>query len=106
MFNQALIFISAGAIFDTFGDLFMKNWVLTQSKTCFVCGMGFYIIGLSFLAYSFTFKNIVVASVLFLVFNILLLSLINWLYYNEALSLKDIIAMFLGLIAVIMFELK
>jgi multidrug transporter EmrE-like cation transporter len=102
--NNALIYIAAGAIFDTFGDLLMKNWVLNDSKIYFAGGMLFYVVGLSFLAYSFTFKNIVVASVLFLVVNVILLSFVNWFVYNEALSHKEIAGLCLGLMSVVLFE--
>jgi len=59
---------------------------------------------LSFLAYSFTFKNIVVASVLFLVVNVVLLLLVNWFVYNEAPSYKEIADLCCGLMAVALFE--
>jgi multidrug transporter EmrE-like cation transporter len=102
--NNALIYIAAGAIFDTFGDLLMQNWVLNNSKIYFAGGMLFYVIGLSFLAYSFTFKNIVIASVLFLVVNVILLSMVNWLVYNDSLSIKEIAGLCFGLMAVAFFE--
>ncbi|MDC8002110.1 hypothetical protein POV26_13770 [Aequorivita todarodis] len=102
--NNALIYITAGALFDTFGDLLMKTWVISNSKIHFAGGMLFYVIGLSFLAYSFTFKNIVVASVMFLIFNVILLSLINWMVYSETLSNKEITALALGLVSIVLFE--
>lgn len=104
--NNAITYIIAGAIFDTFGDVLMKNWVMSSSKFHFISGMLFYIIGLSFLAYSFSFKNMVVASMLFLVFNVFFLSLVNWLHFNEALNSREIIALIFGLIAIVLFEFK
>ncbi|AFL80460.1 cation/cationic drug transporter [Aequorivita sublithincola DSM 14238] len=104
MMNNALIYIAAGAIFDTFGDLLMQNWVLNSNKTYFAGGMLFYVVGLSFLAYSFTFKNIVVASVLFLIVNVVLLSLVNWLVYDESLSYREMGGLCLGLMAIALFE--
>ncbi|MCK7589765.1 hypothetical protein M0G43_04190 [Subsaxibacter sp. CAU 1640] len=104
--NQAIFYIAIGAIFDTCGDLLMKNWVLNNSKYYFLSGMIFYVIGLSFLAYSFTIKNIVVASVLFLIFNIIMLCLVNSMFFSESLNSKETLALFLGLIAVILFEFK
>ena len=104
--NNALIYIMIGAIFDTFGDVLMKNWVVHSNKTYFIAGMCFYIIGLSFLAYSFTFKKIVVASVVFLVLNLLFLSLVNWFYFSESLNSKEIVAIGFGIIAVALFEIN
>tara|TARA_R110002020_G_scaffold68309_4_gene179009 strand:+ start:8286 stop:8435 length:150 start_codon:yes stop_codon:yes gene_type:complete len=48
--NNAIIYITIGALFDTFGDLLMKNWVINNSKIYFAGGMLFYVVGLSFLA--------------------------------------------------------
>jgi multidrug transporter EmrE-like cation transporter len=102
--NNAITYIIAGAIFDTFGDVLMKNWVVNSSKFHFALGMIFYVIGLSFLAYSFTLKKIVVASVLFLIINIVLLSLVNWFYFSESLNNREVLALVLGLVAVVLFE--
>lgn len=104
--NNAITYIIAGAIFDAFGDVLMKNWVINSSKFHFISGMVFYVIGLSFLAYSFTFKNMVVASVLFLVFNVLFLSLVNWLHFNETLNSREVLALSFGLVTIVLFELK
>lgn len=104
MMNNAIIYIAAGAIFDTFGDLLMQNWVLNNSRIYFAGGMLFYVVGLSFLAYSFTFKNIVVASVMFLIVNVILLSLVNWFVYSESLSYKEMGGLCLGLMAIALFE--
>lgn len=104
--NNALLLIFIGAVFDTCGDLLMKNWVISTSKTYFISGMFFYLVGLAFLAYSFTMKNMVIASVLYLVFNILLLTVVNSLYFKELLNNKEMLALFLGVIAIILFEIK
>ena len=104
--SNAMIYIIAGAIFDTFGDLFMKHWIISSSYLTFFFGMVFYLIGLGFLAYSFTFKNMVVASVLFVIINIILLSLVNRFYYSESLESREILAICLGLVAFVLFEYK
>ena len=104
--GNAILYIFLGAIFDTIGDLLMKNWVVNNSKLYFAVGMCFYLIGLCFLAYSFTLKNMVAASVLFLIFNILFLTLINSFYFSELLSKKEYLAVGFGIIAIILFEIK
>jgi multidrug transporter EmrE-like cation transporter len=104
--SNAILYIFLGAIFDTFGDLVMKNWVLNNSKYYFIIGMCFYVVGLSFLAYSFTLKNMVVASVLFLILNIIFLTIINCIFYSELLTKKEFLAVGFGLLAIILFEIK
>lgn len=104
--GNALIYITIGALFDTFSHLLMKSWASGNSKLYFAAGMLFYVVGLSFLAYSFTFKNIVIAAVVFLILNVTLLSIVNWLVYSEALSHKEIAGLCLGIMAIVLFEFK
>jgi multidrug transporter EmrE-like cation transporter len=104
--NNALLYIFIGALFDTFGDLLMKSWVENSSASYFVSGMCFYVVALSFLAYSFTLKNMMVASVLFLIINIFLLTIANSCFFNEILTRKEYLALGFGIVAIILFEIK
>lgn len=63
--SNAFLFIFLGAIFDTIGDILMKSWVINSNKSYFFIGMTFYIVGLSFLAYSFHEKHGYCLSTLF-----------------------------------------
>ncbi|MGJ8664998.1 MAG: hypothetical protein ACSHW7_01410 [Patiriisocius sp.] len=102
--NNALLLIAAGAIFDTIGDVFIKNWIANNTNISLGFGVFFYVVGLSFLIYSFTFKNMVVTSVLFIIFNLILLSMVNFFYFNESFSSKEAVALVLGIAAIILFE--
>lgn len=102
--NNAFLIIGAGAIFDTIGDLFIKNWIANNTSISLGSGIFFYAIGLSLLVYSFTFKNMVVTSVLFIILNLMLLSIVNYFYYNEGFSYKEGIALILGIAAIFLFE--
>ncbi len=42
--KNAIFYIAAGAIFDTFGDLLMQNWAHNNSKVYFAGGMLFYVV--------------------------------------------------------------
>ena len=63
MFPLFILFI--GGLILTAGDIVMKKWVLSSAIPTYLLGMVLYIIGLNFLAYSFRFKDIAIASVLF-----------------------------------------
>ncbi len=99
-----MLIIGLGAMFDTIGDLFIKNWVANNTTISLGSGIFFYAIGLSLLVYSFTFKNMVVTSVLFVILNLILLSIANYFYYNESFSNKEGIALILGIAAIVLFE--
>jgi multidrug transporter EmrE-like cation transporter len=100
----ALILLGIGGLILTIGDIFMKNWVSSSKNIFYVIGLGIYIIGLNFLAFSFKYKNIAVASVIFVLFNVITLALVSWLYFKEPLNTFQIIGIVLGLGAVILLE--
>ncbi|MBW6442438.1 hypothetical protein K0A97_01485 [Patescibacteria group bacterium] len=104
--NLALILLLIGAIVLTAGDLFMKKWVNTNTQIFYFVGLVAYLIGLNFLAQSFKFKNIAIASVMLVIFNIIILSLVSWFYFKETLSPLQIAGIILGIIAVIFLELS
>ena len=101
----ALIILALGGIILTIGDLFMKKWVVSNSWIIYISGMIIYIIGLNFLAFTFKFKNIAVASVIFVLFNIITLILFSYFYFKEGLSTYEIAGMVLGILAIILLEL-
>lgn len=103
--NIAIILLAIGAFIDTIGDIIMKKWVVDKNIWIFVLGMITYLIGLGFLAYSYNYKNIAVASVIFVILNIIMLSIASWFYFNETLSTLQITGIIVGIIAIIILEL-
>lgn len=93
-----------GGLILTAGDILMKQWVAAGSAWLYVAGMGVYLIGLNFLAQSFRYENIAVASTIFVVFNIATLLVLSWLYFKEPISHIQLIGLFLGLAAIILLE--
>jgi len=100
-----IILLLAGGVIVTIGDIAMKKWVVSNLASFYLIGMIIYIVGLNFLAQSFKYRNIAVASVMFIIFNVVTLSIVSWLYFKEPLSTPNIIGMALGIIAVIVMEL-
>jgi multidrug transporter EmrE-like cation transporter len=103
--NIAIPLLLAGGIILTVGDILMKKWVNTHSTLFYIIGLIVYLIGLNFLAQSFRFKNIAVASVIFVIFNVVTLSIVSWLYFKETLSTLQIIGIILGITSVVVLEL-
>jgi multidrug transporter EmrE-like cation transporter len=101
----ALAILAIGGILLTIGDLFMKKWVISNSWIIYVFGLIFYIIGLNFLAFSFKFKNIAVASVIFVLFNVFSLILFSYFYFKEGLSTYEIMGIIFGIVAIVLLEL-
>ncbi|MEI7718987.1 MAG: EamA family transporter [archaeon] len=101
----ALALLIAGGLVVTVGDLFMKDWVITNKSWIYVLGMIFYLIGMNFLALSFKYKNIAVASVIFILINVITLLAFSYFYFQEKLTGFEIAGVILGILAIIMLEL-
>ena len=104
MFALFLLFL--GGVILTAGDILMKKWVGSSSYLFYFLGLGTYLVGLNFLAQSFKYKNIAVASVIFVIFNVVTLSLVSWLYFKETLSPMEITGLVVGLISIVILELE
>lgn len=104
MINIGLVLVLIGGLILTIGDIFMKQWTHSNNWTTFIIGLVTWCIGLVFLAFSFKYKNIAIASLIFSLSNVITLALFSWLYYKEVLTLYHIIGIILGIIAVIFLE--
>lgn len=100
-----LAILLAGAIVATIGDILLKKWIITKSTWRYIFGILMYLIGANFLAQSFRYKNIAVASIIYVVINIIILSVVSWLYFKETLNTLQIAGIVLGLVSVIVLEL-
>ncbi len=99
------ILLFLGGTILTIGDLVMKKWVSNQNWSTFVFGLLIYLFGLVFLGLSFKYKNIAVASTIFVVFNIITLLLVSWLYFKETIEPLQLAGIGLGIIAIILLEI-
>lgn len=103
--NIAILILLVGGIILTIGDVFMKKWVESNNISLFLIGLFVYLIAMIFLAFSFKYKNIAVASIIFAIFNVIALSLVSWFYFKETLSLMQISGIIFGIIAIVLLEL-
>lgn len=103
--NTGLLLVLIGGLVLTIGDVFMKQWSFNNSPLTFSIGLLTWCVGLVFLALSFKYKNIAVASLIFSLSNVIFLTLLSWVYYKEALTAYQIIGMLIGIVSVIFLEL-
>jgi len=101
----ALGLLAAGGLILTIGDLFMKEWIVTNKSWIYIIGIIFYLAGMNFLAFSFKYKNIAVASVIFVLINIITLLIFSYFYFHEKLSGLEIAGVALGIAAIVLLEL-
>lgn len=103
--NTAILLLFIGGTVLTLGDITMKKWVNTNSHTFYIAGLIVWLVGLMFLAQSFKYKNMAVASTIFVIFNVVTLSIVSWLYFKETLSTFQILGVIIGLVAIIVMEI-
>lgn len=99
-----LLLLFIGGAIDTAGDLVMKTWVVSNRRTVFILGLVIYLIGLVWLAESYKYEKIAVASIIFVVFNVIILAVVSWLYFKEPLTTVQIIGILMGIGAVALLE--
>ena len=98
------LYVIFGSLALTVGDLFMKTWVDKNSHGDFSIGLACYMIGMLFLAFSFKYKNIAIASMMLVLFNIITLLIVSWFLFKEPITIKEGIGMALGISAIILLE--
>ncbi len=101
-----LVVLMLGGLILTLGDVFAKEWVRGAGAKWAVLAMAVYMVGMGALMWSFKYKNIAVASVLFVLFNALTLTLLSWWRYKEPLSMPQLAGMAIALAGVIVLELS
>ena len=85
----------------TVGDIIFKIWSGNNRPAFYVVGLAMYMVGLVCLVQSFKSQNIAVASAIFVIVNIVTLSLVSWFYFKETLSMMQLMGMMLSLIHIL-----
>jgi len=100
------LYLFAGGVILTIGDIVMKKWALSDRTIFYVIGLILYLIGSVFLVATFKEKNMAIASSIYVIFNVVTLSLVSWLYFKEALGIYQIIGIVLALVSIFIMEIK
>ncbi len=104
--SLSIVLLFIGSIVLTAGDLVMKKWVVTNSGFLYFAGLSIYLLGLVFLVETFKYKNVAVASTIFVIFNVIILALVSWVYYKETLSIMQIAGIIMGIFSVVLLEMS
>ena len=94
----------AGGLILTAGDLVMKGWVIDGSAKLYGIGMLLYLLGMNFLAQSFRFKGIAVASALFVIFNLVTLAIASYMLYGEKMTSGQLVGLGFAIAAIVLLE--
>jgi multidrug transporter EmrE-like cation transporter len=97
--NSFLLLALGGAIL-TVGDLVMKKWVIDGRLGTYAIGILVYLVALNLLAQSYRSKSVAVASSLFIILNIVSLSIAGYFIYGEKLTPMQLVGVALAIAAV------
>jgi multidrug transporter EmrE-like cation transporter len=102
---HSLLLLFIGGTILTIGDIVMKKWVISNSISLYISAMALYLLGLNFLAFSFKEKDIAIASVIFIIFNVVTLAIAGKVFFGEDLSPLKIVSIAMALTSVVMLEI-
>jgi multidrug transporter EmrE-like cation transporter len=101
MIPDYILLLFIGGLSLTVGDLFAGKYIKNKGKMLYLTVMLFYIIGLTFLIFSYKSTNIAVASVILEVFNVATLTIIGKFLFKETITKYELCGIALGVIAII-----
>ncbi len=105
MHDWFLLLLIAGILL-TVGDLVLNAWVDSgNSWKLYTIGIVFYFLALNFLARSYKFENIAVASVIMEIFNLVTYLAVSYWKFGETISRLEILWIIFGILAITCFEL-
>lgn len=100
-----------GGVFLTLGDIWAKKWVLLSdgkfsiATGYYLVSLLFYGVGLTLFAFSLKHKNLAVATVIIIFFNIVTVLIAGYFLFDEKFSTLKIIGIVVGFISVVLLEI-
>jgi multidrug transporter EmrE-like cation transporter len=82
-------YIIAGALIWTIGDIFIKYWVENNQLLHWGIGIIIWTVGLVFLAQSFHYKHMAIASIMMMTVNSIFIIIVSWILFKETVSLAQ-----------------
>ena len=101
-----ILLLLTGGLILTAGDLVMKRWVIRNDWQTFAVGMTVYMAAMIFLSYSFRYRNMAVASAIFVGFNVATLLVVSWALYGERVTSAQAIGLLLTMAGIIILEIE
>ena len=86
----------------TVGDIFAGMYIKSKGKMLYLSVILFYIIGLTFLIFSYKFTNIAVASITLEIFNVVTLCVVGKFLFKENITKFELCGIATGVVALIL----
>lgn len=101
-----MLLLILGGLILTVGDVFIKKWTIDNGLINFFLGLTLWIIALLLLAYTFRFMNIVSATFIEILVNVITLVFADYFFFKDPVTRPEIIGIIVGFIAIYILELK
>ncbi len=101
-----MLLLILGGLILTVGDVFIKKWTIDNGLINFFLGLTLWIIALLLLAYTFRFMNIVSATFIEILVNVITLVFADYFFFKDPITLLEIIGILMGLVSIYILELK
>lgn len=95
-----MLLLILGGLILTAGDVFIKKWTIDNSLVNFFVGISFWILALLILAYTFKSINMVSATFIEILVNIITLVFADYFFFKDPITLAEIVGIILGFIAI------
>jgi drug/metabolite transporter (DMT)-like permease len=103
--NIGLALVIVGSVIEAFADIFFKVWNDKGGNYLVVAGIVLYLIGTGCWVTSLKYETFTKSGVVFLLLNIILLSLTGLFFFKDELSTINKIGIFVGIVSIIMIEM-
>ncbi len=103
--NIGLVLIILGATIEVFADIFFKLWSDKGNNYLIILGIVLYLVGTGCWVLSLKYETFTKSGVIFLVLNIILLSLTGLFFFKDELSIINKMGILLGIASIIMVEM-
>lgn len=103
--NIGIILIIIGASIEVFADIFFKLYNDKGGNHLIVLGVVLYLIGTMCWVLSLRYETFTKSGVIFLLLNIILLSLTGLLFFKDELSIINKLGILLGIVSIVMVEM-
>jgi len=95
-----------GGLIATCGDIISKKWIASGHPMFFLLGFLVYMLAILILMISFKHEHIVIATVLYILFNILSFIIVSSVVFKEPLNTIQLIGIGIALVSMIILEIS
>lgn len=100
-----LVILFIGGLVLTAGDIIAAQWIRFGGSFLYLLVTVFYFIGMVFLINSYKSEDIPVASIILVIFNVVILIFAGILFFGESINLLKVIGIGLCFVSIFLLEL-